>query len=302
MPGLAGQSAAVLMRRLSRCCRPDARRVQGIILVILLCGGLFQPVQAARHHSQSMAHAAPHHAWIAPAAKHVSIERQRSGAHASHASKRTDVDGGLTPQVVNAIRTAERKAHADPLVLLAIAWQESRFDPKARNKQSSARGLLQFTNTTWLTVVRDFGARHGLAQLAAAIQTGDHGELTVKNRRLRQRILALRDNPELESVLAAERLMHEREHLEVRLGRSMTAADFYVLHLLGPVGALGFLTELADRPDSLSVGVVGRAANPNQGLFVRDGRTLTLAETYDSIRGKLVEQAALHAKLFTSAS
>ena len=111
-------------------------------------------------------------------------------------------------------------------MLLAIAWKESRFDPLARNKHSSARGLLQFTTTTWLTVIRDFGARHGLVHLAAAMSTDREGQLSVTVPRLRRAILALRDNPELQVMMAAERLRQERGVLEQQLGRPATQPIF----------------------------------------------------------------------------
>ena len=79
--------------------------------------------------------------------------------------------GKITPEIVSAFQMAQQKAKADPFILLAIAWTETRFDPLARNKHSSARGLLQFTAVTWLTVIRDFGARHELAHYANAIDT-----------------------------------------------------------------------------------------------------------------------------------
>ena len=186
-------------------------------------------------------------------------------------------------------------------MLLAIAWKESRFDPRARNKHSSARGLLQFTTATWLTVIRDFGARHGLVHLAAAISTDREGQLFVRNPRLRRTILALRDDPELQVIMAAERLRQERGILEQRLGRSATPTDLYVLHLLGPAGASNFLTQLEQKPENLSIDVVGQAADPNLGLFIRNGRPLSLAETYEDIRATLSEQATHHAALFASA-
>jgi hypothetical protein len=170
---------------------------------------------------------------------------------------------------------------------MGIAWQESRFDPLARNRHSSARGLLQFTTTTWLTVMRDFGARHGHARLAAAIQTDRDGRLTVKPHALRRKILALRDDPELAAIMAAERLAQERGALEAQLGRPAKPADLYMLHFLGPTGAREFLTELARNPDKPSIYVVPHVAEPNRSLFIRDGRVLTVADTYNIIEAAL---------------
>ena len=206
--------------------------------------------------------------------------------------------GTISPEVVAALQAARQKIQADPFLLLAIAFKESSFDPRARNRHSSARGLLQFTTTTWLTVVRDFGPRYGLGHLSAAIKTKQSGEMSVASPRQRRAILALRDNPGLEIAMAAERLAQERRSLELSLGRPAVPADLYVLHLLGPAGAREFLAQLAHNPDRSSVDVVGSAANRNLGLFVRNGRTLSTAEAYAAISSTLTDQAAQHASLF----
>lgn len=199
-------------------------------------------------------------------------------------------NGATEPDVIRAVCSASRKAQSDPYLLLAIAWQESRFDPAARNRHSSARGLLQFTNATWLAVIRDFGARYGLADLAASIRSDDEGRLVVESRALRKRILALRDDPEIEAIMAAEWLGQEKVALESDMHRSATPADLYLLHLLGPGGARLFLRSLARSPAIPSIDVVGHAAAVNRSLFVRHGRWLTVAESYRGIQDSLREQ------------
>jgi hypothetical protein len=293
-------------RRL-RLGEPGSRKLRLALALCLASAGLTQDVDArAHHHPDSSARLA---SAVAPSGFATSreaapgVEREaapgveRAAAHG---------EANLTPvpidaRVYRALRMAQDKMQADPALLLAIAWQESRFDPKARNHQSSARGLLQFTTVTWLTVVRDFGARHGLAHYAAAISTGRNGELTVTPPRLRRKILALRDDPNLEVIMAAERLAQEKGTLETDIGRPAVTADLYVLHLLGPTGAKEFLTALARRPNKPSVDVVGTVARPNRGLFVQHGRYLTVAETYQNIKDALTQQVEQHASLFAAA-
>jgi len=203
--------------------------------------------------------------------------------------------GRAAPEILSAIRVAQRKVEVDPYLLLAIAWKESSFDPKARNKHSSAQGLLQFTTTTWLTVIRDFGARHGLAHYAKAIAMDRDGRLMVKPPRLRRAILALRDDPRLQAIMTAERLAQERRSLEEHIDRPAGAADLYFVHLLGPTGAKRFLTQLAKAPDSSSIAAVGNVASPNAGLFIKNDRPLSVAEAYAGIQTALNEQAVHHA-------
>lgn len=225
--------------------------------------------------------------------------------HAANTIQVTDSPLGnnsLTPAVIHALCAASVKAQADPFLLLAIAWQESRFDPTARNRFSSARGLLQFTTTTWLTVIHDFGARYGLARFANAIRTDRDGRIWVSSRALRRQILALRNNPELEAIMAAEWLAQQKTTLAQEIGRPATLADLYLLHLLGPSGAKDFLVRLTHSPKTPSIDVVGHvAAKPNMSLFVQDGRRLTLTQTYEYIQQLLNQQVVLHAGLFAPA-
>lgn len=257
----------------------------------LLSVGWMSLAQAAHHSSGPVAKSLMHSASHTPKTRTAVSPLSRRAPSAASVRE-------IPADVIHAIQAAQRKVQADPLVLLAIAWQESRFDPKARNRHSSARGLLQFTTTTWLTAIRDFGARHGLAHYASAIRTGDEGQLSIATPRLRRAILALRENPELEAILAAEQLARQRKTLEAQLGRKATPADLYVLHLLGLTGATEFLTHLAAEPNSSSLDVVGSVLKPNRGLFVHDGRTLSIAEAYEGIRATLNQQATQHAALF----
>ena len=243
---------------------------------------------------------APQAMHLAPAVGQDGPQQTSDPTKASRpaAVLRADRPQHVSPLVIDAIRAAQQKRLVDPGLLLAIASKESGFNPTARNRHSTARGLLQFTNSTWLTVVRDFGPRYGLSRYAEAIETDRDGHLRVSKPRLRRAILALRDNPRLQAIMTAERLEHGRPLLELHLGRQAHAADLYFLHLLGPTGATHFLTELNEHPDASSLSVVGGAAKANAGLFVKDGRPLTVAEAYASIQAVLDEQASGHADLF----
>jgi hypothetical protein len=205
-------------------------------------------------------------------------------------------DGAPSPVVAAALASATRSTGADPVLLRAIAWQESRFSHRAGNRQSSARGLMQFTEATWLEVVRDFGARHGLARQAASLSTDARtGAITSKRPRDLRYILSLRFNPRLSAIMAAERLAAERAALEAVLGRPAGATEFYLTHLLGPAGARRFLAELdraPARPAAEAVGADSLAAN--RGVFYErgTGRALSLAEVQAAVARMLAQQRA----------
>lgn len=262
------------------------------ILGALLSFAISPQAQARHHAAKHAARPASHHA------QQDTSRHKRARLPSADKTAAETAEDKIPPDIIRAVRTAERRVQADPLLLLAIAWQESRFNAKARNRYSSAQGFLQFTTRTWLCAIRDFGARHGLARYAQAIKTRPDGSVAVENPKLRRAILRLRTNPELQAVLAAEQLAQKRQDLEARLARPAGPVDLYVLHLLGSSGAAEFLTALAQKPEASARTTVGSVFEVNRGLFVRDGRMLSVAETYEGLSATLARQATLHAALF----
>lgn len=186
----------------------------------------------------------------------------------------------VSPEVANALQLAAEESGIDQHLLSAIAWRESRFDPNAQSRLSSAGGLLQFTNSTWLQLVRDFGARHGAGNYSAEIRKDQSGALDAPDKDARAAILQLRSDPVLSTRLAADGISQQRIRLGDQLGRSATPADLYLLHVLGPTGAHRFLTAVAQRPSASSLDVAGFRVLRNAGLLAQDGRPLTVRNTY----------------------
>ena len=59
--------------------------------------------------------------------------------------------------VLAALRTAAHKTGLDFDYLLSTAMRESKLDAQAKSKSSSASGLFQFIDQTWLGLVKKFG-------------------------------------------------------------------------------------------------------------------------------------------------
>ncbi|MCB1542121.1 MAG: transglycosylase SLT domain-containing protein, partial [Rhodoblastus sp.] len=70
-------------------------------------------------------------------------------------------------RLVETVIRAAQRADYDPTLLMAIADKESSLRATARAGTSSATGLFQFIDKTWLQAIRLFGAQHGLAREAA---------------------------------------------------------------------------------------------------------------------------------------
>lgn len=205
----------------------------------------------------------------------------------------TTWDNPKIPQrVMKAIQSAAHESGVDPHLLVAIAWRESRFDPNARNEHSSAKGLLQFTTGTWLQMVRDYGSAHHVGGYAAAIHKDHSGDLVVSGRRMRTAILRLRSDPVLSAKLAADNMRQQRGVMQDRLGRNVTPADLYLMHVLGPSGAARFLAAVAQHPNESSLEVASYEVMRNAGLLARDGRPMTVANTYAAAGAMLDAQRA----------
>jgi Transglycosylase SLT domain len=131
--------------------------------------------------------------------------------------------------VVAAVLDAGRSTGIDPALLLTIAATESRFQANAKNRTSSATGLLQFTKQTWLENLKKFGGKHGLSHLAALIHRSGVGYL-VARAPARNRISTLRNDPRIATLLAAERLDYQKEQSK---DRHLQVVDFYLIHALG---------------------------------------------------------------------
>lgn len=184
--------------------------------------------------------------------------------------------GGTVEQ---AIRRASDATGVDFDFLLKTARRESGLNPQARAPTSSAAGLFQFLDQTWLSVVKKHGAKHGYAEAAERIRPGADGRLTV-DEGARRSVMALRYDPKAASVMAAEMAAEHAGYLKGRIGRSPTAGELYAAHFLGPAGAAQLIDAAERRPGASAAALFPAAAGANPSIFRKDGRSATVAELY----------------------
>ena len=79
-----------------------------------------------------------------------------------------------------AIRRAASATGVDFDFLMKTARRESAFNPNAKAPTSSASGLFQFIEQTWLGTVKKFGHKHGYGQYADLIYQGQDGRWRVE--------------------------------------------------------------------------------------------------------------------------
>lgn len=174
--------------------------------------------------------------------------------------------------IVETVVKAAHRTGMDPSLLMAIADKESSFAPAVRAKTSSAEGLFQFIERTWLRVLRDHGADHGLSTEAALVRADEDGDLDVADAQERTRVLAMRRDPYLSAVMAAEMLKADAARIGARIGRPLTNGEIYVAHFLGPDDAERFLGSVVASPGSVAATLLPRPARANRPIFYAAGR------------------------------
>jgi hypothetical protein len=180
---------------------------------------------------------------------------------------RPEAIAGAGDRVTTAIRSASRTTGATFDYLLRTAIRESSLDPNAAAKSTSARGLYQFIESTWLAMVKEEGPKYGLGNYAAAIEQSASGQYFVRDPAVRGQILKLRENPEVSSVMAGALAKRNAEELTRTLGRKPTAGEVYLAHFLGANGAKRLIALKRSNPGASAVAAFPEAARANKSIF-----------------------------------
>jgi hypothetical protein len=182
--------------------------------------------------------------------------------------------------VENAIRRAADRTGVDFGFLLGTARRESSLNPKARAGTSSAAGLFQFIEQTWLSQMQRHGAKHGYGRLAASIERGSDGRLRCDSPEARRAVMDLRFDATCSSLMAGELASDHAAYLKGRIGREPTSGELYAAHFLGPKGAAKLIEAQERSPGASAAGLFPQAAAANRPIFHPKGRTASVAEVY----------------------
>jgi hypothetical protein len=201
--------------------------------------------------------------------------------------------------VVDAIRAGAERTGTGFDYLLKTAQRESALDPSAKARTSSATGLFQFVEQTWLGLVKSDGARLGLAREAAAIQTRADGTHTVADPAQRVEILRLREDPAVSAVMAGVLTQRNRDQLSAEIGREPNAGDLYAAHFLGARGASDLIRLAGSQPSRPAADAFPDAAAANRSIFYdARGTARSAAEVYAGLAAGHRSVAATAAPAF----
>ncbi len=194
--------------------------------------------------------------------------------------------------VRSAIAKAAQATGIDFDYLLGQAQLESGLNPTARAGTSSATGLYQFIDQSWLGVIKQHGSEYGLGWASNAI-TRSGNRWVVSDPSTKSAILSLRNNPDVSAAMAAEFASDNKNSLESSLGRGATGTDLYMAHFLGLGGARSFLRTMQVNPNVSGAAMFPAAARANRSIFYdAGGNARSLGEIYQRFAAKLDRGAA----------
>src|SRR6202795_4370646 len=153
-------------------------------------------------------------------------------------------------RIAGAIKQAADTVGTSFEYMLATAKMESNFNPTASASTSSAGGLYQFIDQTWLGTVKEAGSQLGYGKYADAIAKSSSGSYSVSDPAARDAIMKLRDDPAAASSMAAVLTQSNSFKLTGQIGRRPTDSELYMAHFMGAGGAAKLITNAEDNSNA----------------------------------------------------
>lgn len=195
---------------------------------------------------------------------------------------------GASPEIVQNIADASQASGVDFRYLLGQAGVESGFNPTIGAQTSSAKGLYQFTDQTWLATLDRHGDKYGYGWASKAIDQRSDGRYVVSDPALRDKIFGLRLDPQAASYMAAEFASDNRDFMASRIGREPEPVDLYLAHFLGASGGTRFVQAWMANPEQAAAPLFPEAASANRTIFYRsDGSMRSLGQIRSLFSAKL---------------
>jgi hypothetical protein len=195
--------------------------------------------------------------------------------------------GSSLASVAGAIRRAAKATGASFDYLLATAKAESNLNPNIKAATSSATGLFQFIDQTWLATVKRAGPALGYGRYADAITQTADGGYAVTDASMRSAVLNLRRDPATNAAMAGAFTQHNSADLREKLGRPASGGELYIAHFLGATGAGRLIVQAATAPNVAAADLFPGAASANRSIFYdRKGQPRSAGEVYSMLVGR----------------
>jgi|GEM_PF-532397 len=224
-------------------------------------------------------------------------------ADTSSATATAGVDSSRA-RIAGAIKQAASSSGTSFQYLLTTAKMESDFNPSAGASTSSAHGLFQFIDQTWLATVKEAGSQSGYGNYADMITKSSDGGYSVSDPAARQAIMKLRDDPAVASTMAAALTQFNSFKLTGMIGRRPNDSELYMAHFMGVGGAAKLIANAEDNPQASGARLFPNAAAANRSIFYEGitGRARSVSEVYSVLSQRYASAAASQATRNASAS
>jgi hypothetical protein len=195
-------------------------------------------------------------------------------------------------RVAGAIKRAANTTGTSFEYLLTTAKMESDFNPKAGASTSSAHGLFQFIDQTWLGTVKEAGAQLGYGKYADTISKSRSGSYSVSDPAARSAVMKLRDDPAAASSMAAVLTQSNSFKLTGKIGRRPTDGELYMAHFMGVGGAAKLISNAEDNPQASGARLFPNAAAANRSIFYdHSGRARSVSQVYSVLTSRYASAA-----------
>ena len=192
----------------------------------------------------------------------------------------------IASRIEQAFQSASTTTGTSFEYLVKTAKRESNFVETARARTSSATGLFQFIESTWLETLKESGGRHGLGQYADQIERTANGKYRVADPAMRETILNLRNDANIASMMAGELTQKNASYLTDKLGRPPSEGELYIAHFLGAGGAHKLISLAQSQPDLAADQVFSRQAKANKPIFYDRSGARSVSEVYANLISK----------------
>ncbi|MES1149065.1 MAG: transglycosylase SLT domain-containing protein [Bradyrhizobium guangdongense] len=195
-------------------------------------------------------------------------------------------------RVAGAIKQASSRTGVSFEYMLTTAKMESDFNPTAGASTSSAHGLYQFIDQTWLGTVKEAGGKLGYGSYADAITRTSSGSYTVADASMKRSIMKLRDDPQAASDMAAVLTQSNSFKLTGLLGRRPSDSEMYMAHFMGVGGAAKLIANAEDNPRATAARLFPNAAAANRSIFYdKSGSARSVSEVYSVLSSRYASAA-----------
>ena len=197
------------------------------------------------------------------------------------------INGAAASPVAGAIRDAAQTTGTSFEYLLTTAQIESNLNPAAQATTSSAKGLYQFIDQTWLATMKNAGPALGFSRYAATIVQGPDGRYDVPDPAARAAIMRLRADPAVSATMAGAFARSNAAQLNAAIGRVPSEGELYIAHFMGSDGAAKLIGAASNQPNANAAAMFPQAAAANPSIFYdRAGRPLGAGAVYSKLTGR----------------